>query len=221
MKIIAIIPAYNEEKRIEAVIRKTKKYVKKVIVVDDGSTDHTFEVAQREADSVLRHLINMGKGVALKTGISAALDEKPDIVVILDGDGQHDPKDIPKLVARLVKQRADIAIGSRQLGGEMPAVLRIGNSIIRSTFAMLFGKHIQDTQSGFRAFTANACSLLQWQSTRYEVETEILINALRRGMRVVESPIRTVYLDRHKGTTVVDGMKIIARMVCWRMKWYY
>ena len=126
MKTVAVIPAHNEEESIAEVVEKTRNFVDSVVVVDDGSVDNTFRNAEK-ADITLRHVVNMSKGLALLTGIEAALKEDADIIVTLDGDNQHDPTDIPRFVNILKEENLDIIFGSRQLNGTMPHILRFGN----------------------------------------------------------------------------------------------
>src|SRR3989338_4047356 len=210
-KVIAIIPAYNEEKNIAEVIDKTKKYVDEVVVVDDGSADNTSN-ASKKADFILRHVINMGKGVALKTGFEFALKRDPYLIVTIDADGQHDPKEIPGLISKLNETGADIAIGTRAQPQNMPFIYRYGNFFIRLVFRALFNDII-DTQSGFRIFKPAIYDKIKWDSSHYEVETEVLANAIMNKVKCVEAPISTIYQDHYKGTTIVDGIKIVLMML--------
>lgn len=212
--IVALIPAYNEEAHIARVVLETKKYVDKVIVIDDGSRDATAKQAREAGATVLHHIINMGKGLALKTGFEAASDA--DLIITLDGDGQHDPKEIPRFISTL--QHAEIVIGARQMNSNMPFVLRAGNFLLHKAFSFLFHASIHDTQSGFRAFRSGVYDRIAWQSSGYSVETEMLIKARKKGLRCVEIPIKTVYLNAVKGTTVIDGIKIFMDMLLWKLK---
>lgn len=214
MKRIAIIPAFNEAGRIERVIPQVKKYVDMVIVIDDGSRDATKESA-RDADVYIRHPVNMGKGLALQTGFEAALQRNADIIVTIDADGQHNPQEIPKLLAAL-DSGYDLVVGARQMNTAMPLVFRIGNSILYATFTQLFRIDIRDTQSGFRAFRAAIYPLIKWGATGYAAETEMLAKAGRNRIRCTHVPIQTIYADRYKGTTIIDGIKIFLHMLKWR-----
>jgi len=219
--IIAIIPAFNEQNTVEKVILETKKYVNKVILVDDGSNDNTYINAKKYADVVVRHSINMGKGTALKTGFQLAYEYKPEIIITIDADGQHNPTDIKKLIDALKLQNADIAIGNRYLNESAPIIFKFGNWFIKKTFSLLFGANIVDTQSGLRAHLAEKFNTVFWESEDYAVETEILINSLKKGLKVVEVPIKTIYEESHKGkkgTTVFDGIKIFIKMLIWRLQ---
>lgn len=215
MKITVIIPAYNEEKNIGRVISEAKKYVDDVIVIDDGSKDKTFERAQ-EANLILRHVVNLGKGVALKTGVIAALKRKADIIVMIDADGQHSPSDIPKLIK--VLGRDDVVLGVRKESGKIPFIKKMGNRGLNLLFRMLFGLRVSDTQSGFRVFTSEACRKLTWNSQGYAVETEILTKIKKHNLRFIEVPISTVYLDNYKGTSIFDGLRIGLKMILWKLR---
>ncbi|RLE38560.1 glycosyltransferase family 2 protein [Candidatus Woesearchaeota archaeon] len=218
MKVAAIIPAYNEEEHIARVIQDTKKYVDKVIVVDDGSTDKTYQEAEKvKPDILLKHPINSGKGLALKTGIEAALIKNMDIIITLDSDGQHNPADIPRFLEYFKKNKLDLLIGARKLNKNMPIVFKIGNYIIQKTFKILFGVDVKDTQSGFRILKTKIYKKIIWNSTGYSVEAEMLANAGKHKLKIGELPIKTVYHDKAKGTTVIDGVVIVLNMLRWRL----
>ena len=216
-KTIAIIPAYNEAKTIAAVISDTQKYVDQVIAVDDGSIDKTYE-ASKDAHLRARHITNLGKGSALKTGFELALKHGADTIVTIDADGQNDPADIPKLFNAMHAHRADIVVGSRQINRNMPLIFCFGNWFLRKSFNLLFHLNINDTQSGFRAVKASIYPKLTWQSSDYSVEAEMLANAGKHSLRCIEIPINTKYLDRYKGTTVFDGISIFIHMLLWKLR---
>lgn len=214
-KTFVIIPAYNEEKHIKQVIEKTKKYCKDITVVDDGSKDKTHEIAKREGVHALRHVVNLGKGAALKTGCEYALRKGAKILIAMDADGQHRPEDIPRFLKAL--KGKDIVFGSRSLDRKMPSVLKFGNWFINTVNKMLFGVRLSDTQSGYRAFTAETYKKIRWKSTSYSVESEMIANVGKHDLDYKEIKIKTIYSDDYKGTTVVDGMKIVANMIWWKI----
>jgi glycosyltransferase involved in cell wall biosynthesis len=218
MKIIAVVPALNEEKNIGKVVKETKKYVHEVIVVDDGSSDNTRKVAEDNGALVVKHLVNMGLGFSLMTGSEAAVERGADIIVTIDADGQHDPAEIPKIIGELVKYDLDIVIASRPTSKEMPLVKKMGNTFLYLTSKALFNVDVKDTQSGFRAFTAEALEKLRWTSSRYPVASEIVKNIGKNNLKYKEVPIKTVYHDVYKGTTIIDGLKIFLNMILWRLK---
>ena len=209
----AIIPAYNEEKNIASVIEKTQRFCSNVVVVDDGSSDNTAGEAEKAI--VLRHIVNLGKGAALKTGVEYAIRKGAKRIVALDADGQHDPAMIPEFLKAL--EGCDIVFGYRKLSGSMPIVMRYGNRFINMMTEILFRIRIKDTQSGYRAFSADAYKKIRWEATDYFVETEMIANAGKQKLKYKEIPIATIYADKYKGTTVIDGIKIVLNIIWWRI----
>lgn len=217
--VFIIIPAHNEQKNISKVIKKTKRFVKNIIVVDDGSCDRTSEVAENEHVVVLKHIVNMGKGAAMKTGCDYAVKQRARQIIVIDADGQHRPEDIPRFLKNL--ENKDIVFGSRSLDKKMPAVLKFGNWFINKVNEILFGIKLKDTQSGYRAFTAKAYRKIRWESQSYSVESEMVANTGRKRLKYAEIFIKTIYSDKYKGTTVLDGVKIVLNMIWWRItRWH-
>ncbi len=212
---VVIIPAYNEEKNIFEVITKTKLFARNIMVVDDGSLDNTATEAARAGAVVLRHKVNLGKGAALKTGCDYAVQHGAQIIITMDADGQHDPKEIPLFSSAL--ERYDIAFGSRKTPRSMPGVFKLGNKVITRTLQLLYGVIVEDSQCGYRSFRADAYNQLRWEATDYYVETEMAIRAGKMKLKHTIVPIETIYADKYKGTTVFDGMAIVAKMVGWRL----
>ncbi|MBW2964720.1 glycosyltransferase family 2 protein [Candidatus Woesearchaeota archaeon] len=214
-----IIPAHNEQTRIAPVLRKVNRFCNNIIVVDDGSSDLTAETAEKEGVLVLRHAINLGKGAALKTGAEYALRKGARRLVFIDADGQHMPEDIPRFLEAL--NGVDIVFGSRALNKKMPAILKFGNWVINTVNNLLFRIKLSDTQSGYRAMTASAYRSIRWNSTSYSVESEMIANAGRKRLKYREIKIRTIYSDKYKGTTVIDGIKIVLNMLWWKIsRWH-
>jgi glycosyltransferase involved in cell wall biosynthesis len=199
--IVAVIPAYNEGHSLKEVITKTKKYASNIIVVDDGSTDHTLEICKTSNVRIIRNSRRMGKGVALKRGIIDAMKLNPEIIVTLDGDGQHDPDDIPKLIGPIQQSEADIVIGSRFKSNaldELPFKRKLGLTLINKLNVFLTRTHIIDSQSGFRAYDGTIIEkIISYTSTGYGVETEQLALADSYGFVIAEVPV----LVRYKGLT--------------------
>jgi UDP-N-acetylglucosamine---dolichyl-phosphate N-acetylglucosaminyltransferase len=213
-KIFAIIPAYNEEKHIREIVRKTKKYASNVVVIDDGSKDKTSSVAERGRAIVLKHIVNLGKGAALKTGCDYAIKNKADFIIAIDADAQHDPKEIKKFIESL--KNHEIALGYRKLNKKMPLILKFGNWFINKTISFLYGIKIKDSQCGYRAFTAKAYKKLRWKASDYSMESEIIAKIGKYKIPYDEIQIETIYSDKYKGTTVLDGIKIIFNLIMWR-----
>jgi len=196
-KVIAVIPAYNEEKTIAKVVLQTKKYVDTVVVGDDGSNDMTGEIARALGAIVIRNNGNKGKGYTLKRLFMKALELGADIVVALDADGQHDPRHIPRLIEPLINGQADMAIGSRYAGlppRKIPLYRRIGLKII-GLFHKPVIREIKDTQSGYRAYTRKVVETLarELQTTGYGTETEQVYLAKKYNWRIIEVPVTITY----------------------------
>ncbi len=214
-KIFAILPARNEALTISKVIIAAKKYVYSVIVVDDGSEDDTAKVSRRAKAVVLTHIVNLGKGAALKTGCDYALRQGAKILIVLDSDGQHDPKELPQFIKAL--KSSDLVTGVRQFDKQMPFVKRAWNFGISKLFSFLYGTEVHDQQSGFRAFTVDTYKKIRWKSTDYLVETEMLVNLLKRGLSLKEVPIKTIYTRDHGGVSPSYGFRHLAAMLLWRL----
>ena len=214
-KIFAVIAAYNEEKHINKVVKETKKHIDNVILVDDGSKDRTAEKARKSKAIVLRHLVNLGKGASLKTGCEYAIKNKAEILIVIDADAQHDPHEIPKFLENL--KNCDVVLAYRKLNKNMPFVLKFGNSFINRTIKFLYGIKIKDSQCGYRAFTAKAYKKLRWKASDYSMESEIIAKLGKHKLSYCEIPIDTIYSDKYKGTTILDGIKIVFNLFLWKL----
>jgi glycosyltransferase involved in cell wall biosynthesis len=211
-KIIVVMPAYNEEKRIAYNIKKVKKYSKNVIVVDDGSIDKTKEKAEKAGASVISYKKNKGKGYAQRLGCKEALKREADIIIIIDAN-QHRPEEIPKFLKAL--ENADMIIGSRKLGVlKTTKVNKFGNwgltfGVNLLSFGFNFKKWLTDTESGFRAFRANKYKLLNLKGNRYEIESEMVLEAVRKKLRIKEISITTTkkVSGGGLGVGVIGGFK--------------
>ncbi|MHA1754624.1 MAG: glycosyltransferase family 2 protein [Candidatus Odinarchaeia archaeon] len=221
--IFAVIPAYNEEKLIKDVIKETKKYTDKIIVVDDGSIDNTASVAKEEGVILVRHPFNMGKGAALKTGFKKAIELGADIIVTLDGDLQHDPREINRLVYYLKNSNADIVVGSRFLTRKnislMPGQRILSNMITSAILKFFFRVPVTDSQSGFRVFKASALRVLDAKDKKFAAETEILIDAKQKGFIIKEVPISIRYgHEKSKINPLKDTFRWLKRVFIKRVQ---
>ncbi|MCJ7805552.1 glycosyltransferase family 2 protein [Patescibacteria group bacterium] len=217
MKIFVVVPAYNEEKRIGAVLASLRKAKQSVVVVDDGSTDKTYQIARRYTPYVFRHRVNLGKGAALKTGVEEAFDMGADAVIFMDSDGQHKAEDINVFIEKLKSGKYDVVFGSRNLGYGVPVDRYLGNKMASVTISLLFGVYISDLICGFKAITRKAFKKLNWESTGYGVETEIAILTARKGLHYCEVPVSTLYYDKVKGVTILDAFSIFFDVIRWRI----
>lgn len=216
MKTVAVIPAYNEAQTVGGVVAATLPFVDAVIVVDDGSEDETENVARKAGARVVRHAQNRGLGASLGTGLQAALRRGADCIITLDADGQHDPAEIPKLIAPLRGGLADVVLGSRLLDTRGMPFHRFCANHIGSLFTFcMFGMYVTDSQSGFRVFSRAAAETVQIRSNRMEVSSEIVAEIRRHGLRVAEVPIRAIYTNYSlsKGQSFRVGVKTACRLL--------
>ena len=212
---VVIIPAYNEGKTIFEVITKTKKFAQSIVVVDDGSQDNTAAEAMKAGAMVLQHKVNLGKGAALKTGCDYAHQQGVQKIVTMDADGQHDPKEIPSFIKAL--EEYEIAFGSRKTPESMPFVFKFGNRVITQTLQTLYGVTVEDSQCGYRSFRRETYPHIRWEARDYYVETEMAIRVGKKKMKHTTIAIETIYADRYKGTTVLDGVSIVLKMIGWKL----
>ena len=210
-----VIPAYNEEKLIGKVIKKTQRHIDNIIVVDDGSKDKTYDVAVRNRVNSLKHIVNLGKGAAIKTGCEFAIKNGAEILILLDADAQHDPDEIPNFLKNL--KGIAIVFGYRKPSKQMPFILRLGNWFINKATKLLYNLDLRDTQCGYRALTKKAYKKIRWIANDYSMESEMIANVGNKGLKYKEIPIQTIYSDKYKGTTILDGVKIVLNMIWWRL----
>jgi glycosyltransferase involved in cell wall biosynthesis len=210
-----IIPCYNEERHITGVVSAVlRQGMRNILVVDDGSADGTSAVASEAGATVLRHVVNLGKGAAAKTGCDYALRKGAQAVILLDGDGQHDPAELPLFLEALKKK--PLVFSTRKRDGNMPGLMKFANWVLTSISNLINRMPIKDTQSGYRAMTAEVYRQIRWRATDYGMESEMIAKAARRRIPYAEVPIRTIYLDNHKGTGIMDGLRIALQMLRWR-----
>ncbi len=194
MQKIAGIPAYNEEKVIEDVIQRCKKYVDIVVVCDDGSTDNTSKVATNAGAVVLQHKQNEGKGEAMKTIFAYAKKIDADVMISIDGDGQFLPEEIPKIAKPIIKDNVDIVIGYRfDDNEEMPSYRKIGNKILDKFTNLASELPFRDTQGGFRSYSKKAINSINITTKGFGVDSEILVDASKKGLKIVEEKVSVIY----------------------------
>lgn len=192
MSVLTLIPAYNEAGRIADVIQQARTYLP-VLVVDDGSTDQTAAEAEAAGATVLRQLPNQGKGAALQAGFRWALEQDYAAVITLDGDGQHDPAELPTFIAAYQASPADLIIGTRQFR-QMPLVRRLANLFGLALFSWALGRRIHDNQSGYRLISRRLMeTMLTSNEGGFEFEVEMIITAIRCHFPIAWVPIRTIY----------------------------
>ena len=215
VNVVAIIPAYNEEQALPDVISKTLKYVDKVIVVNDGSVDRTAEIALEAGAEVINHSTNLGKGEALKSGFKAISDDS--IIITIDGDGQHNPNEIPDLIRPIIEDGVDLVNGSRYLNGpeeNTPAYRRVGQKVLDIATNISAGIKVTDSQSGFRAFSNRSKDYFRFKDTGFGIESEMLVDAAEAGLKIVEVPITVRYdLDGSTKDPITHGVGVLLNII--------
>ena len=212
MRTCALIPAFNEAPYIANVVKGTQPHVEQVVVIDDGSTDETAQVAQAAGATCLRSETNCGKASALRTGIAFARAQNFTHAITLDGDGQHLPEDVPVMLRVAEQTGADLVIGARSFDrARMPRARYYSNTIGSRLASALVGCEIRDSQSGFRLFRLDKLRETKLRSRSYELEMEILIKMARSGCTIAHAPVHMVYDDgqaRSKMKPVRDTISI-------------
>jgi glycosyltransferase involved in cell wall biosynthesis len=196
--VLAIVPAYCEGRFVGQVVRQILHYVQAVLVVDDGSSDNTASEAEAAGAKVIRHSANQGKGAALKTGLAYAVSIEAPFFLFLDGDGQHDPSEIPAFIDAINRTNADLVVGNRMRNLQsMPVIRRWTNQFMSWQIGRICNIQIPDSQCGFRLARKELLPVLLAPSNRFEFESESIILAARQGFRLGFVPIRTIYTDQH------------------------
>lgn len=227
IKICVIIPAYNEADVIAQVIKDAKHFFKTsqnmidILVVNDGSTDHTSHEAHKAGAKVIDHILNSGVGSATATGLSYATQYGYAVAATMDGDGQHSPHDVIRGIDELVKRNADLLIGSRLMRdpnteiSDMSLLKRIGNNGLSIITFMLFGVRTTDSQSGMRIFSRKALEKLRWKTSGYEFCSEMVWRARRAKLIIEEYPIQAIYTDysKAKGQNNWNGVNILKSLI--------
>ena len=216
--VLAIIPAYSEGRFIAQVARQVMQYVKTVLVIDDGSSDSTASEAEAAGATVIRHSTNLGKGAALKTGLKYAAREGASFFLFLDGDGQHDPSDIPAFFQAINRSQAELIVGNRMNNlKSMPRVRRWTNQFMSWQIGKICKMPLPDSQCGFRLVRKELLPVLLAAKDRFEFESETIIMAAHQGFRIGFVPIRTIYTDqRSKIRPFHDTIRYIRLMSKYR-----
>lgn len=206
-RVVAVLPAYNLEKSIGEIVKRTKPFVDEVIVVADGSKDDTAGAASAAGAIVPAAEKVRGKGFAVIKGFQFAKSLQPDIVVLMDSDGQHLPEEIPALLKPILSEQCEMVVGSRMLGTLRTSTInKFGNFGLKIISFCVTWKWMTDTESGFRVFRADRLFDMKLNSHGYEIESELLLKALHKKFRIAEVPIHVPFAV--PGVTVWDGFKV-------------
>ena len=215
---LIVIPCFNEETTIGSVILKAKKYADKILVVDDGSSDSTADIARAAGAQVISHYKNRGKSAAIKTGFQYALEKGFDYVVTIDGDGQHNPDEIPSVLGNVINNGHDISIGYR-VGNqtEMPKWRKIGKRVLDYGTSLGTGGVVSDSQCGFRAFNRRAVESITPRLTgnNFSVESEQLVRAHELNLGVTNTSVTCKYenLDTSTKNPATHGMSVLSYVI--------
>jgi len=202
--VVAGIPAFNEERTIAKLVLEAQKYVDVVVVCDDGSTDYTAEIAKRMGAEVTRHERNLGYGAATKSLFTMARELNADVLVTFDGDGQHDPNAISHLIKPVLENNADIVLGSRFLNSKkngVPHYRSWGIKMITKLTGAASNHRLHDAQCGFRVYGRKAISELRLVENGMGASVEVLMNAQKNGLTVVEVPVEVKYKELERSST--------------------
>lgn len=220
MKIFIIVPVYNEENRAVKTIKEILKVNKdlNIVVVDDGSSDNSLKILKNNFGKnnrviISNHLVNLGKGATMKTGLKIAFKLGAQGVIFVDADGQHNPKYLPKFIEQLNKN--PIVFGYRLLNRNAPWLRRNGNRFASWSVRTFFNLKRKDLLCGFLGFRKEVYKKIKWKSTRYGIETEMAIKVGKNNIPFSEIKIDTIYIDKYKGMTIFDAFKIIYKIPFW------
>lgn len=214
--VAALIPAYYEEAHIQAVARRALAQLDHVLVVDDGSTDRTSEEARKAGAEVIRHEKNQGKGAAIKTGLRELTARGFLYVLVLDGDGQHLPEEIPAFLEEANRSGAPLVVGTRMSDTrKMPLLRKLTNRFMSGQISRLCRQPVPDSQCGFRMMHRDVIPHLFCDSDNYDYETEMLLIASREGFQISSVPVSTIYGEEkskiHPVRDTVRFFKLISR----------
>lgn len=219
MKIAVVIPAHNEAQTIGPLVGAVRVLGYDCIVIDDGSVDKTYAVAAQAGAVVLKTAAKSGKGTALKVGFDHVRKSGYEALIAMDGDGQHSPSDIAAFVACYQNTNADIISGDRMQNAKgMPLVRLLTNRFMSWLISIFCHQNIPDTQCGFRLIKTKVLEAIKLESTDFEIETEVLIKASKKGFKIASVGIQTIYRDEvSKIQPVRDTFRFIAYL--WRELW--
>jgi glycosyltransferase involved in cell wall biosynthesis len=222
-KVVAAIPCFNTQEHIEQVVAGTRRFVDQVIVIDDGSTDMTADVAELAGARVIKHKANLGYGEAVKSCFAAARADRADVLIIIDGDGQHNPDEIPPVLRPILDEEADLVIGSRflQSRDKVPAYRRFGINMINGLWNFGSKNRVSDSQSGFRAYNRKVINEMEFTQRGMGLSVEILEQSREANDRIKEVPIICSYENNNSSLSLkafTHGFSVVLSVLRVRLK---
>lgn len=221
MRVGVVIPAYNEEKAIGPLVREISRKGLDCIVIDDGSSDKTKEVAAQEGAYLISHSKNIGKGASLIDGFKYILDKRYDYVITMDADGQHNPDEIDNFLKAAEGRDVQIVIGNRMQNPQnMPLIRRSTNRFMSFFISLITRQSLPDSQCGFRLIKTDVLKQIALTTTKYEIESELLIAAARAGFKINSIPIKSIYRgQKSQIRPFADSIRFIALIFRMAFKW--
>lgn len=219
MRITIVVPVYNESQRaVETIGEILRLTGQDIIVVDDGSKDSSWNLLKKNFSKIgrivlLRHVINLGKGAAMKTGAEMAWKLKAEAVIFIDADGQHNPEHLSDFEKSLMDHK--LVFGYRRFNWKMPLVRKYGNILALKLVGILFNIKRRDLLCGFLGFRKEVYKKILWQSPRYGIETEMATRVGKNRLPFGEVKVDTIYIDKYKGVTMLDALKILSNVPFW------
>lgn len=219
LRIVIIVPEYNEGIRVIETVKNILRSTKNpVIVIDDGSVDKSYGLLKEQYEKhkrviLRRHIVNLGKGAAMKTGVELAWKMGFEAVIFIDADGQHNPAHLKRFEKELISNK--IVFGYREFNKKMPFIRKYGNKLALKLIEVLFNVKRKDLLCGFLGFQKKIYKIIEWKSCRYGIETEIAAKVGKNKLSFSEIKIDTIYLDKYKGVSMIDAIKILFKIPFW------
>jgi glycosyltransferase involved in cell wall biosynthesis len=220
MKLCVLIPCYNEESAVKELAQAVRKVIPDVVVIDDGSTDNTNQKGKEGGAVIIRHAKNLGKGAALRSGFQYSIDNGYEGVIVMDGDGQHEPGNIPVFLREYsTNPDIDIMIGNRMSDvRKMPFLRRVTNRVMSFIISALVGQKIPDTQCGFRLIRRRVLESVKLCTRHYDTESEFLFEAARKGFKIHSVPVSTIYRGEMSYIQALADTRRFISLI-WRYIW--
>ena len=214
------LPAFNEEKNIQKLIISLIKKFKHIIVIDNCSSDKTYEIVKKFPIIFTKHEVNLGKSLSMKTCFDYAEIKNFKYIAYMDADGQHNVNDLVKICKKIEEETLDAVVGYRDNLGELNFKKRVGTLILEKIFKLLYKKDIKDIQSGLRVLKVDVLKKIRWESkglTHYFADAEITCNLIKNNNKIGQLPIETIASEPYKGMNIIQGLFLMTKLFSWRL----